>query len=97
MTNVERVSGSFKVDYYTPTEKDLTVEEKSTLLNNGYSLPDDILKFADEEGFLNELYYIPHYWNYIRELDVIIDFIGYYQFITTGFVVEVNNSRYINE
>ena len=89
---VNRINGHFKVDQYIPSEKDLTRDELIKMRTMDLSVPDDIIYFAKSEGFMDELYYVPHYWN--KYNDTIIDFSAYYQFIESGMVDIITTNNY---
>jgi len=90
--NVKRVEGNFKIEKYIPNKKDLTKKELMDMKDKGYEIPKDIMAYAKEQGFMEELYFIPHYWNNYN--GIIIDFSAYYQFKETGMVNHITKENY---
>jgi hypothetical protein len=76
-----RVQGQFKLDNPVQLPLDLNdlfkeekkkfVEKHKGILHNKDELSQAIFDFATEEGFINELYFMPHYW--VEVEDTIFD------------------------
>jgi hypothetical protein len=60
-----RIFGYFKVDRLKLSKKDFHIGELNLAKSKGYDINsnDDLKQFAEEIGIIDELYYMPHYWN----------------------------------
>ena len=92
--HIPRVYGKFKVDSPQLSKKDFTPDELKQMKDQKYN-PNNIndrYLYAKENNLLDELKYIPHYWNEFN--GQIIDFTGYTQFVKTGLASDLDTSRY---
>lgn len=91
---VERVQGKFRIDQPETDLDAFTDREQKLMVKQGFDPKSkaDRIQFAEKNGLMDSLYFIPHQWNEYR--DEIIDFTGKAQFVNTGLAADTDKSRY---